>query len=239
MRLSFFVFVVILTLAFSVSAQTGLADRRFEEGTRAARAGQFESAIVKYRQAILFFGAENGGDDSLARIHFNIGVCLFRLKQTTEAAEEFTEAIKLSRRNYQRAFYALGMAESELKNWQAAEAAFREAVRLKPDDGEAWFDLGLALLEREDFDRAETAFQKAIEFESADAADAHNNLGVIFALKANFAAAETEFKTALTRSNNQSIEARNNLQFCKLYRRNFNQNTLAKFEFSRKNKQGE
>jgi Flp pilus assembly protein TadD len=131
------------------------------------------------------------------------------------------------------------MAESELKNWRAAETAFREAVRLKQNDGEAWFDLGLVLLEREDFDRAETAFQKAIKFESAGAADAHNNLGVIFALKANFSAAETEFKTALTQSKGQSIEARNNLQFCKLYRRNFNQNLLARFEFSRKYKQGE
>jgi Flp pilus assembly protein TadD len=239
MRLSFFVFVTTLTLAFSALAQTSLTDRHFEKGTRAARAGQFELAIEKYRQAILFSETEKTSDDLLARIHFNIGVCLFNLKRTIEAAEEFTEAIKLSRRNYQKAFYALGMAESELKNWRAAETAFREAVRLKQNDGEAWFDLGLVLLEREDFDRAETAFQKAIKFESAGAADAHNNLGVIFALKANFSAAETEFKTALTQSKGQSIEARNNLQFCKLYRRNFNQNLLARFEFSRKYKQGE
>jgi Flp pilus assembly protein TadD len=127
------------------------------------------------------------------------------------------------------------MAESELKNWQAAETAFRGAVRLKKDDGEAWFDLGLVLLEREDFEHAETAFQKAIKYESLGAADAHNNLGVIFALKADFPAAENEFKIAFTQSNGKSIEARNNLQFCKLYKRNFNQNLLAKLEFSRKN----
>lgn len=238
MRLLFFVFIVVLTVTFSVSAQTPLTERAFEKGMHAAQAKEFESAIEKYRQAILFSGAEKRNDDFLARIHFNIGVCLFNLKQTAEAAEEFTEAIKLSQRNYQKAFYALGMARSELRNWRAAETAFREAVRLKKDDGEAWFDLGLVLLEGEDYGAAQKAFQRAIEFESTGAPDAHNNLGVIFALRADFPAAETEFKAALIESNGKSVEARNNLQFCKLYKQTFNQNTLAKFEFSRRN-QGE
>lgn len=238
MRLSFFVGAAVLIFAFSVSAQTVLTARYFEKGTWAARDGQFEAAIENYRRAILFAETEKTSDDTLARIHFNIGVCLFNLKQTTEAAAEFTEAIKLSKRNYQKAFYALGMTESELKNWRAAETAFRETVRLKPDDGEAWFDLGLVLLEREKYDAAETAFQKAIEFESVGGADAHNNLGVIFALKMDFPAAETEFKTALVKSNGESVEAQNNLKFCKLYKRDFNQNLMAALRFSRRN-QGE
>jgi Flp pilus assembly protein TadD len=238
MRLSFFVLAVVLTFAFAVSAQTPLTIRAFEKGTQAAQAREFETAIDKYRQAILFSKTEKISDDLLARIHFNFGVCLFNLSRITEAAEEFTEAIKLSQRTYRKAFYALGMAQSELKNWQASETAFREAVKLKKDDGEAWFDLGLVLLERENYSAAETAFQKAIKFESLGSADAHNNLGVIFALKTDFPAAETEFKAALMESNGKSFEARNNLEFCKLYRRDFHQNLLAALKFSRKN-QGE
>ena len=53
MRLSFFVFVVVLTFTFSISAQTGLTIRAFERGTQAAREKQFELAIEKYRRAIL------------------------------------------------------------------------------------------------------------------------------------------------------------------------------------------
>jgi len=238
MRLSFLVFIVVLTFAFSVSAQTSLANRAVEKGTLAAREKQFEAAIENYRRAILFSETEKLSSDTLARIHFNIGVCLFNLKQTSEAAEEFTEAIKLSRRTYQRAFYALGMAESELNNWQKSEAAFREAVRLKKDDGEAWFDFGLILLKREDYDAAELAFQKAIKYESVGSPDAHNNLGVIFALKTDLPAAETEFKTALVKSNGKSIEAQNNLEFCKLYKRDFNRNLLAALKFISRN-QGE
>ncbi|MDQ3714123.1 MAG: tetratricopeptide repeat protein [Acidobacteriota bacterium] len=229
---------LIVVFAVSVSAQTPLVNQIFDEGTRTARAGNHENAIENYRRAILLAEAETVTNDFLAKIHFNIGVCLYNLKQTAEAAEEFTEAVKLSRRSYQKAFYALGMAQSELKNWRKAADAFREAVNLKKNDGEAWFDLGLILLEEKDFDSAEKAFRNAIKFKSIGAADAHNNLGVILALRTDFPSAESEFKTALIKSDGNSVEARNNLQFCKLYKHNFNQNLLAKLEFSRK-KQGE
>jgi Flp pilus assembly protein TadD len=228
--LSLFLTVV---FAVSVSAQTPLVNQIFDEGTQAARVGNYENAIENYRRAILLAEVETVTDNFLAKIHFNIGVCLYNLKQTTEAAEEFTEAIKLSRRSYQKAFYALGMAQSDLKNWREAADAFREAINLKKKDGEAWFDLGLVLLEEKDFESAEKAFRNAIKFKSIGAADAHNNLGVILALRTDFPSAESEFKTALIESNGKSVEASNNLRFCKLYKRSFNQNLLAKLEFTK------
>jgi len=228
--LSLFLTVV---FAVSVSAQTPLVNQIFDEGTQAARVGNYENAIENYRRAILLAEVETVTDNFLAKIHFNIGVCLYNLKQTTEAVEEFTEAIKLSRRSYQKAFYALGMAQSDLKNWREAADAFREAINLKKKDGEAWFDLGLVLLEEKDFESAEKAFRNAIKFKSIGAADAHNNLGVILALRTDFPSAESEFKTALIESNGKSVEASNNLRFCKLYKRSFNQNLLAKLEFTK------
>ena len=228
--LSLFLTVV---FAVSVSAQTPLVNQIFDEGTQAARVGNYENAIENYRRAILLAEVETVTDNFLAKIHFNIGVCLYNLKQTTEAVEEFTEAIKLSRRSYQKAFYALGMAQSDLKNWREAADAFREAINLKKKDGEAWFDLGLVLLEEKDFESAEKAFRNAIKFKSIGAADAHNNLGVILALRTDFPSAESEFKAALIESNGKSVEASNNLRFCKLYKRSFNQNLLAKLEFTK------
>lgn len=232
MRAFTFIFIAALCLMISVSAQTALTNRAFETGTRAAQAEEYEKAISHYRRALLFSETEKQNDDYLARIHFNIGVCFYKMKQTDEAVEEFTEAIKLGKRRYQKAFYALGMAHKDLRNWQKAETALRRAIELKTDDGEAWFDLAFVLLREENFDRAEKAFQKSIEYKSVGAADAHNNLGVIFALRHEFDAAENEFQTALEISNGKSILARNNLQFCKLYKRNSNQNLLARLEFS-------
>ncbi len=226
-------FFILVIFVFSVTAQTPLVKQIFDKATNAAQAKQFETAIEDYQKVLLFAETERQNDDFLAQVHFNTGICFYHLRQNDKAVAEFTEAVKLSRRTYQKAFYALGMAERELKNWDRAETAFRDAVKLKKTDGEAWFDLALIYLETKDFKSAETAFQNSIKYKSVAAADAHNNLGVIFALKHDFPSAEDEFKTALIRSDGKSIEAQNNLQFCKLYKQNFSKDLLAKLEFSK------
>jgi len=195
---------------------------------------QFETAVENYQKILLLAEAERQSDDFLAQVHFNIGICFYHRKQTSEAVAEFTEAIKLSRRTYQKAFYALGMAEAALKNWRAAENAFRAAVKLKKTDGEAWFDLALIHLAVKNLEAAETAFRNSIKYKSVAAADAHNNIGVIFALQNNFLLAEREFQTALIQSRGTSAEARNNLQFCKTYREeNQTLDLIAKLQFSK------
>jgi tetratricopeptide (TPR) repeat protein len=235
MRSLFFVLVVFV---FSASAQTPFIKRIYDKATVAAQSAQFESAIADYQKILLFAETEKQTDDFLARVHYNIGICFYHQRQTIDAINQFNEAIKSSRRNYQKAFYALGMAETQLKNWARAETAFRAAIELKKTDGEAWFDLALTYLATKNFDAAETAFANSIKYKSIAAADAHNNLGVIFALRHNFLFAEKEFETALDQSNGKSVEARNNLGFCKSLKLNYSPEILAKLEFSRKN-QGE
>ncbi|MDQ3800405.1 MAG: tetratricopeptide repeat protein [Acidobacteriota bacterium] len=234
MRKLSFLFVIVFALAaaaVNVAAQS--VRQSFEEGTRAAVNAEYERALENYRRAILDTENEKTGDDFRARIHFNIGVCLYHLKQNAEAVNEFNRAITLSNRTYQKAFYVLGMAQAKLKNWGKAEAAFREAIRLKKDDAEAWFDLGLVLLEEEDFRAAEKAFQNSLRHKTIAAADAHNNLGVIYVLRGNFASAEREFEAALIESKGASEVARNNLEFCKSYKQNFSGDLSAKLEFGR------
>ena len=194
MRSLFFILVV---FTFSATAQTPFIKQTFEKANVSARAGQFETAIENYRKILLSAETEGQNDDFLAQIHFNIGACFYHRKQNEKAAAEFREAIKLSRRTNQKAFYALGMAEAALKNRQSAEIAFRDALKLKKNDGEAWFDLALLYLELKNIKAAETAFQNSIKYKSVSTADAHNNLGVIFALELDFALAETEFRAAL------------------------------------------
>ncbi|HEX8737951.1 MAG TPA: tetratricopeptide repeat protein [Pyrinomonadaceae bacterium] len=231
MRKLSFLFIIVFALVINISAQS--VKQSFEEGTRLANTGEYEKALENYRKAILHTENEKTGDDFRARIHFNAGVCLFHLKQNAEAIAEFNQAIAFSRRSYQKAFYVLGMAQARLKNWRKAESAFREAVKLKKDDGEAWFDLGLVLLEEKDFPAARAAFQNSIRYQTVAASDAHNNIGVIYAMKGNFAAAEKEFETALLESKGASSVARNNLEFCKSYKQNFSGDLSAKLEFGR------
>jgi tetratricopeptide (TPR) repeat protein len=233
MRVLFF----ILVLAFSAFAQTPFVSQTFESAGSAAREKRYEQAIEKYRATILHAETEHLDEMFRAKIHFNIGVCFYHLKRTSEAVEEFTEAIKLSKREHQRAFYALGMAQKDLKNWRKAKNAFRDSLRIKKDDGEAWFDLGLVYLEEKDYSSSAKAFESSIKYKSVNSADAHNNLGVIAALGNDWNFAEKEFKKALI---NKSVEAFGNLQFCKYYKRNLSvKDLLAKLEFSRTTKRGE
>jgi len=224
-------FIFIMVFALSVSAQT--AKQAFDEGTQSAQAANYEKALENYRKAIRLSENESIGGEFLARIRFNTGVCLYHLKQNEEAVKEFNAAIVLSGGSYQKAFYALGMAETEMKNWRKAIDALRKAVRLKRADGEAWFDLGLALVEEKNFAAAREAFQNSIRYKTVADADAHNNLGVIMALSGDFPSAEKEFETALAKSRGKSVEAQNNLQFCKLYKQNSGKDLLTKLEFSK------
>jgi Flp pilus assembly protein TadD len=236
-------FIFILGFGITVSAQdTPLVKRAFADGTKLAQNAQYEPALENYRRAIVFSESEKIEKDFLARIHFNAGVCLFHLRRNNEAIAEFDQAINLSGGAYQKAFYALGMAQTKLKNWQKAEAAFRDAVSLKRTDAEAWFDLGMVLIERKNFAAARSAFENALKYKSVAATDARNNIGVILALAGDLAAAEKEFETALAEAKGESaitLRARNNLRFCRLYKQAKLTSTPAKFEFSRMDEEGE
>ena len=230
MRVLFFVLVIFV---FSLAAQTPNVKKAFDAGTQDARIGQFEKAIENYRQTLLLAEIERPSDDFLARVHFNLGVCFYQLKQAEKAAAEFGEAVKLSGRTYQKAFYALAMAQKDLGNLKKAENAFRDALKIEKTDGEAWFDLALLYLQKQDFETAAAAFENAVRFKSVATADAHNNLGVIFALRHEFDSAEKEFETALMLSNGKLSLARSNLQFCRFYRQNNRVTDLiAQLEFS-------
>lgn len=236
MRVLFFIFAV---FTFSATAQTPSLQKTFDDGIQTARAGDFQKAAETFRRVLLSAEIEKTPDDFAARIHFNLGVCLFRSNETKLAAAEFSEAVKLSRRTYAKAFYALGMAQTKLKNFDAAEAAFRDALKLEKSNGEAWFDLANVYLAKMDFDAAEKAFVNSIKYKSIASADAFNNLGVIFALRHDFQNAETQFENALLDSNGKSVEAKNNLLFCRQLKGKFDRDLLAQFEFSRKNNSGE
>lgn len=231
MRVLFFIFLV---FTFTAAAQTPALKKSFDEGIETARNGAFEKAAEKFQRVLLVAEAEKTPDDFLAKVRFNLGVCFYRLKETEKSIGEFNEAIRLSRREYRRAFYALGMAHSDLKNFRESENAFRAALNLDETDGETWFDLGAVYLQKRDFEKAENAFQNAVKFKSVSAFEAHNNLGVISALRHEFDAAEKHFETALKLSENRFETARKNLQFCKFYRRkNLSEELIAKLEFSK------
>lgn len=214
MRAILFITTLLLSVSF-VSAQTQIARRSFDEGTKLAREGDFTNALTAYKNAAT---ATSGEGEFAAKVHHNIGVCYFRTGQLKEAVAEFNFAIRLSGGRYRAAYYARGMAESGQEEWAAAERSIIRATELNPEDGEAWFDLAFVYLAKRDFDSAAAAFRKAVEKGSTDAATGQNNLGVIMAMRHDLDAAEAAFKAALTMSAGRLEIAKNNLQFCRTLR---------------------
>jgi len=227
------IFVILLATVTSVSAQSLATRQSFEKGISLANAEKFEAALGDFRKSLTLAESEDATGDFRAKIHFNIGVCLYRLKQNEKAVGEFEEAVKLAKNDYEKAFYALGMAQAELKNWREAEAAFRAAIRLNKRNGEAWFDLAFVYLAQNDYDSARNAFQKSVELKSIAAPIGHNNLGVILALGGDLSSAMKEFEIALKQAGGKFAVAERNLQFCKSLGENFNRELIAKLEIGR------
>ena len=232
-RLFTSIFVILTFSVLSASAQSFTTQRMFEKAVGMANDGKFETALPMFKDSLALAKIDDAGAGFQAKVHFNIGVCQYRLKQSKAAVAEFEEAIRLARRDYEKAFYALGMAQAELKNWDRAEEAFRGALRLNRQNGEAWFDLAFVYLAQKNYESAKQAFQKSVEYKSVAAPVGHNNLGVIFAINGDLEAAVKEFETALKESNGKFTVAERNLQFCKSLGQNFNRDLLAILEFTK------
>src|SRR5215211_1619475 len=123
---NFIIAFFLLISALPAFGQSLHAKRAFDEATKAANAGEFENALKGYRSALVL--NDEGPDEFTEKLRYNLGVCLYRSGQLKAAVNELNKAIRLSGRNLERSFYALGMAESALENWPAAREAFLKAL---------------------------------------------------------------------------------------------------------------
>jgi Flp pilus assembly protein TadD len=225
-------FVVLLFSGLNISAQSPTVSRLFSEGTKQANAGQFADALKNYKTAL--FAAENEyvGANYLSRVRYNIGVCHFHLGQFDLAENEFKHAILL-KKDYVRAHYALGMAQTKKRAWKSATVSFTKVVEMDPKNGEAWFDLGFAKIADGNLEAAADAFRHSIEFGSVDVALSYNNVGVILALNGDLNAAEAAFENAIRASHETLREANRNLEQCRA-KRVGGRSLIAEFEYARR-----
>jgi tetratricopeptide (TPR) repeat protein len=225
-------FVFLIILSVNTAAQSPAVSKLFSDGTRQANQARFDEALNSYKTALFRAEEEYVGKGYRARLHYNIGVCLFHLDRYQEATEHFKQSILLDQA-YTRAHYALGMAETRKRNWKRATVSFTRLLDLDPKNGEAWFDLAFASLALNDLAKAELAFANSIRFASRDAALSHNNIGVILAVRGDLAAAETRFENAIAMSSGKLHEAKRNLEFCRVARQG--RSDLVAFEYARRN----
>ena len=111
-RLFTSIFVILTFSVLSASAQSFTTQRMFEKAVGMANDGKFETALPMFKDSLALAKIDDAGAGFQAKVHFNIGVCQYRLKQSKAVVAEFEEAIRLARRDYEKAFYALGIAQA-------------------------------------------------------------------------------------------------------------------------------
>jgi len=210
-----FLIVIVFLSSISIYGQSQRAWQVFEIGMKASQASDHKNALGAFQKTLRVIDREGSTDVFASKVHYNLGVSYYHLRQHAEAVVEYEKAILLAGRNYERAYYALGLTHAEMRNWTAAERAFRDAIRTNSRNGEAWFDLAFVYLAQNDRDKARAAFGNAIKFDSVETAISHNNIGVLYALSGDFTGAEAQFAAAVERSAGGLDAAKQNLENCK------------------------
>jgi serine/threonine-protein kinase len=144
--------------------------------------GDVDGAIAEYRTAIAL-------DHKYAIAQLRLGVLLCDVKHEYDQAITCFRALIDIDHNHAGAHYNLGWALYNKGRYKEAEAAFREAIHLKPDSAEAHNSLGAILCDRlHRYQDAEASIREAIRLK-ADFPLAHYNLGRALFLQGRFAEA--------------------------------------------------
>jgi len=130
--------MALLLILIACSRDAGQGDRLYQ-------AGNYHGAYDAYRRALV--------KDSTPQLVYQTGNTLYRLRRYDDAAERFRQATWGPDQLRQRSFYNLGNAlvraseETPESNERLhrAIAAYEEALRLDPSDGDAKWNLELAL----------------------------------------------------------------------------------------------
>jgi tetratricopeptide (TPR) repeat protein len=64
------------------------------------------------------------------------------------------------------AYYNMGVAYDKLKEYQEAIDAYKEAIKIKPDDHKAYYNMGVAYDKLKEYQEAIDACKEAIKIKS-------------------------------------------------------------------------
>jgi tetratricopeptide (TPR) repeat protein len=105
-------------------------------------------------------------------------------------------AAGLQDRDDARVYYQEGTRYAIAGRLNEAAAAFEQAVRLDPKNGNAYFSLGNVYAEQGRWDAAVAAYEKAVALRKKDG-EAHNNLGLALARRGQYERAGAAFERAI------------------------------------------
>ena len=97
---------------------------------------------------------------------------------------------------YVDAYYNLGIAYNQLRDYERSAQAFEQAIKLKPDSPEALYNLGLTLVRLNRLDDAVQSYQKALAI-NPDDIDIHLAIGSVYFKQKQLKPSLTAYESAL------------------------------------------
>lgn len=147
---------------------------------------RFEEALVSFNQALAL-------DPNNAHACNNRGLVLLEvLERHEDAVSDFKKAVSI-RPDYAEAYYNLGNALKDLRQFEEARAAFDKAIALNPGFAEAYYSRAVLLSEQQKFEEALSGFNQVISLQP-DHARAHYNIGILNLLLGNLAKGWPEYE---------------------------------------------
>ena len=144
---------------------------------------------------------------------YQLSLIFRKKKELGKASKEmqaFSQAKEWSRRGEDAAqLGAKGNALLDQGDPRGAAAAYREALKLTPDDARMHYNLSLALDRLGDVREEERELEQSVALDP-NSVEARNQLGILYMADGKLAEAEREFKAALS-TNPANAEAENNL----------------------------
>lgn len=152
-----------LISVFTVTAnsQSTAALQAFEDAVSASQSGDAAAAATKFETTLSLIERGSASDAFFAKVHYNIGVSRYRLRELPEAAAHFELAIRFARQRFPMAQQALGLTLIRLDDLEKAERPLLDAVRLDNRNADAWLALGHLYLSMNDQAKAKRAMDRA------------------------------------------------------------------------------
>ena len=142
----------------ATSSQTIVLRRAFADGVSAAVAGDPDTAIRKFNEAIEL-------DPRCTDCYYNLGIAFAQKKAYEDAEAAFRKAIALrpdfpdAHHSLANALYNLGVTEWNAGRVPAARRQFEAAVAADPEHAEAHYRLGMTLVNAGELARAASEFE--------------------------------------------------------------------------------
>jgi tetratricopeptide (TPR) repeat protein len=118
----------------AVRADKGAWATRYHWGMALLRAGRLRDGMRLLREALRLGPSERS-------INLALGQCYLELGEPEEALFRFNEALEQPERDVRdsQVLLAIGAAEAERGEWEAAESAYEKACFLTPDDAQVYY----------------------------------------------------------------------------------------------------